>query len=598
MTLARLRNIRPRRAVPRRSTWETRTDPTWIESLLTESVRLNQTGRSFTRATSAWDPVHNCILPPGVARQCYVRYRDRVSIPLDLIEGAATNLLAAGSSEHFELTPWSLTNATITTGITAPDGSATACFLNETSATGNHFVGQNVTSANGTYTASVFVKANGTTSCVLDMSDLSTGDAEYTLNLNTGALTAGPGGVGSWTAISSTAKYAGNGWWFVTVTGTRGAGTQTSFRVFGYNGGISYTGTVGHGINVWGATLTQTAFPSSYISNRNFLTKSNTLTAGGPWGAGGSGGTIAHNGGTMPNGETAWTVTCAGVNDNWQYDITGLTAGTTYTVSWLAKAGTATYVAYRFFDSTHGSFIAAGVNYISQITSSGFTRIIAQVTTPAGCTAVAILFTYANGQAGGIGTTIIGDCQFEIGSSATAYWGTNATVGGRDADSLISSYNTGTGNGTMLALAIPYGWSTTQGAGSNYHLFDDNNTESTTKIVVLGASGGASVNRTDSSSNKSAAGPLTPTPVNGSIIQYGFTWDATKLLCYDNGVSGSPSATTAPPYVATTSFIIGARTGLTVQFSGWVAVLAEPRAWTALENMMVGQYANLAIGQA
>lgn len=183
-----------------------------------------------------------------------------------LIEELRANLFVW--SEEFDNASWTKNNATISpNAIIAPDGTTTADKLVETVATGQHYVRTSAASTNIAYTFSVYLKAGERTRAVIAMTDLSTGDASVGINLLTGATFASSLGVGSWTNISSAVVAMPNGWYRVSITGTRGGGgTSTAGSIYTDNGStISYTGDGTSGIFVWGAQLEAGAFATSYI---------------------------------------------------------------------------------------------------------------------------------------------------------------------------------------------------------------------------------------------------------------------------------------------------------------------------------------------
>ena len=168
-------------------------------------------------------------------------------------------------SQDLTQAAWTKTGSTIGTAILAPDGTTTAQKIQEDTSTGVHMAGESITCANGVYTLTAFVKSAERTSAIVDMSDGSTGAAGVLVNLSTGAVSASPNAVGSWVGISYAAVAAQNGFWRVTVTATRAAGTVTIGRVAAYNGAASYTGTAGSGIYAWGAQVETGSASTAYI---------------------------------------------------------------------------------------------------------------------------------------------------------------------------------------------------------------------------------------------------------------------------------------------------------------------------------------------
>ena len=183
-----------------------------------------------------------------------------------LVEPASTNL--ALRSQEWATSPWGTTGATVSADVTsAPDGSMTADKIIEGAASGNHNASQSVTVGNVPVTYSVYVKAAERTKVQVSMSDLTTGDAGTNVDLSTGTLSSTGLAVGSWTAVSQAIQSLGNGCFRVTVTATKGAGTQVAFRVglLNASGSLSYTGDGASGAFGWGAQLEQAGFATSCI---------------------------------------------------------------------------------------------------------------------------------------------------------------------------------------------------------------------------------------------------------------------------------------------------------------------------------------------
>ena len=182
-----------------------------------------------------------------------------------LVEQQSTNLLTY--SDQFNNAVWVATRATINSNvIIAPDGTLTGDKIYEDTSTNTHVVSQSVTLANATYTASAYLKAGERTFASFQMSDLTTGGAIIFVNLSTGVIVSSTA-TGSWSAASSTITSVGNGWYKVTTTGTKGAGTIVAVQILPASSGsiVNYTGDGYSGIYIWGAQLEATAFPTSYI---------------------------------------------------------------------------------------------------------------------------------------------------------------------------------------------------------------------------------------------------------------------------------------------------------------------------------------------
>lgn len=115
---------------------------------------------------------------------------------------------------------------------------------------------QNISNANGQYTASFYVKAGERTSCGIGMSDNATGDVTAIFDLTNGTLVTSSAG-GSWSGLATAITAVGGGWYRISVTGTRGAGTLTTPYVIMVQSGSTtvYTGDGQSGVYVWGAQL-------------------------------------------------------------------------------------------------------------------------------------------------------------------------------------------------------------------------------------------------------------------------------------------------------------------------------------------------------
>lgn len=180
------------------------------------------------------------------------------------IIGGSSNL--ALWSEQIDNGVWSPQQATIGANLTsAPDGTTTGDKLQETAVTNIHRVTQVITVASVQQTFSVWVRQGERTKAVLVMSDAATGEASIGIDLSNGTTFASGIAVGSWTGISATVESGFfNFWYRVTLTATRGAGTQTHFGVHTWDTAISFLGVAGSGVYVWGAQLELAAAATSY----------------------------------------------------------------------------------------------------------------------------------------------------------------------------------------------------------------------------------------------------------------------------------------------------------------------------------------------
>lgn len=185
------------------------------------------------------------------------------SQPTVLIEPASTNKVP-GSSDFGNVTYWGPNNSTIgTSATTAPDGTTTASKIQETSATSIHGVEQDVGVTNSLfYTLSIFAKAAERSWLIIDNTHQGVQNYRNWFNLSTGVTGTKESG-----NIHTSMVPVGNGWYRCSVT--RPAGTAGSHRVCIYastgDGTVTYTGTTGSGIYIWGCQLENQFGITSYI---------------------------------------------------------------------------------------------------------------------------------------------------------------------------------------------------------------------------------------------------------------------------------------------------------------------------------------------
>jgi hypothetical protein len=193
------------------------------------------------------------------------------SCPRLILEPQSTSLILF--SEQMDNAAWTKANLSVTANQTAsPTGYSDADSLAEQAVSGIHYTGQGITSAAaGTYTFSCFLKqgttqyggfravVNGFTNRYFVLLDLSNGSV---VNTNTTAS-----GV-TWT--HKVDNY-GNGWYRLSVTAAHTSGnidisiSTSDTATPTYFGGLpTYLGT-NKFIYAWGANITATAYPQSYI---------------------------------------------------------------------------------------------------------------------------------------------------------------------------------------------------------------------------------------------------------------------------------------------------------------------------------------------
>ena len=402
------------------------------------------------------------------------------------------NLL--GYSEDWSNAAWIKTNilafgsGSVANAIAAPNGSLTADKIVESTANDVHVVRQDVTIVSGRNTFSVYLRAAERTRAIVTMTDNSSGDASIGIDLSTGLTFATGIAAGSWTSVSSSVVSAGDGWYRVQITGTRGAGTQTAPRVFLVQSGttISYTGDGTSGIYLWGAQLSDSASLDAYSpvygaavtsaayyaprldfdpvtlaargllveeQRQNLIPYSNDFPSWFPTGA-----TIATTGATAPDGtNNGNVVTITGTGASFFQSFTA-TAGLPYTASiWVKGTGASIGKSATFWFWYAGS--ATGTNTFAYITLTANWQRVTVTSTPTGG---GQLFVRLDPE--GINTATVGDvvhaygAQVEQGSFATSFIPTiGNTTATRTAD--VASVSTGAfpysaSEGTIVVSAV------------------------------------------------------------------------------------------------------------------------------------------------
>lgn len=169
--------------------------------------------------------------------------------------------------EDFTNAAW--TKVATTIGVNfyfAPNGTLTADKVQEDNTNSQHAITESTTCPLGTYTLSAWVRPVERTKCVLSMSDGAGGFASIGFDLTNGSTFSSGVAVGSWTGISFTATLWPDGWYRLTITGTRGAGTVVVQQLFLWTTALSYVGTTGSGVDAWGFKLEPGSFATSYFN--------------------------------------------------------------------------------------------------------------------------------------------------------------------------------------------------------------------------------------------------------------------------------------------------------------------------------------------
>lgn len=189
---------------------------------------------------------------PGIPRLDYTYGTS----PASLMEPQRTNL--ALQSEAFDNASWTKSNSSITANsTTSPDGNTTADSLIENTASSLHFVSQG-NFASGTYTTSVYVKANTRNWVYLTTYD-GIADRGAFFNVSTGVV----GNVDA--GVTASIQSVGNGWYRCIITTTPLALFNASVQLATANGTRVYLGNGTSGLFIWGFQVEVGAYPTTYI---------------------------------------------------------------------------------------------------------------------------------------------------------------------------------------------------------------------------------------------------------------------------------------------------------------------------------------------
>lgn len=176
------------------------------------------------------------------------------SCPSLLVEPQRTNLLTY--SNTFSNAAWIKLNCSVASNsIISPDGTQNSTTLTS-SVTNTNYLYNAITTANGLYTLSCFVKYLDTNTVNLSMTDFATGEASAKFNFNTGLFNT-PIVSGSWTNTTTNVITLTNGWFKISITSQKNAGLSVSSRIDGF--------AVGKSVYIWGAQLEAASYPTSYI---------------------------------------------------------------------------------------------------------------------------------------------------------------------------------------------------------------------------------------------------------------------------------------------------------------------------------------------
>ena len=176
-----------------------------------------------------------------------------------LIEEARTNILPY--SADFSNSAWIKSRAAVYSNqVIAPDGTQTASNVVGTTVSGEHYIQDYLTAATGTFTDSVFVKANGVTNFFIRPVHEGADEGATqtaTFNLSNGTIVSLPSNT------TATITDVGNDWYRCTFTFTM---TGTLSGSYGVRLQLSVTGDGYKGVYLWGAQREAGSFATSYIA--------------------------------------------------------------------------------------------------------------------------------------------------------------------------------------------------------------------------------------------------------------------------------------------------------------------------------------------
>ena len=186
-----------------------------------------------------------------------------------LIDGGGNSVL---QSQTFDNASWTKSGATITAnGATAPDGSATADIIIDSSLT-QHHASQVVTvpTAAADFSFSLSVAPGARSWVSLQMVE-STGSHTATVyaDVTNGTLGTSSTSGANWTNVRTHIKSQGGGWYRVTIT-ARKASAATTVTVFAViaeaDNDVTFAATSGNALSIWGAAFTQSSVPVRYVA--------------------------------------------------------------------------------------------------------------------------------------------------------------------------------------------------------------------------------------------------------------------------------------------------------------------------------------------
>ena len=191
-------------------------------------------------------------------------------VPIEMTVSRATTATRVNSAGLIELVPrnlltysntfsdasWTRINCSITPNNTiSPDGSVNASKLTSNT-TNDNFLYKAPTAANGIYTFSCFVKYFDTNTINISLTDFVAGQAFGTFNFSSGTFISVVT-TGAWTNTTTNVITLPNGWFKISITSQKNAGTVVSSRIDSF--------AVGTSVYIYGAQTEQGPTATEYF---------------------------------------------------------------------------------------------------------------------------------------------------------------------------------------------------------------------------------------------------------------------------------------------------------------------------------------------